>query len=352
MNKKPWREAATLIVFARDPSSRSNYDYKILIFTRTLHTSVRSKNLSFPGGSLDPSDESLSWTSFFKHHKVPSEKLRRRTEVTKPFIYDPQGNNKIEREISLRLAAIRETFEELGIALCSPASDSSKSSPFTDYFHSKDCDIPFWQKQVHNSQETFMNFCDQFGVVPNIMGIYEWSVWMSPVFSLKRFETAVFVTFLESIPPCYPESYEVQNFMWMTPEEAITAHHQKLVWVPPPLFYEIHRFINHKSIDEIAAFAKARNGSSVPLIHPVSYSLKDSYTFVYPGDDLYPKDVSFYKQNYDPERFKDKTFEELENVSKNLCRIKLEKFMFGIKMCCNTDDGLLPARSLMNKAKL
>lgn len=144
----------------------------------------------------------------------------------------------------------------------------------------------------------------------------------------------------------------LQKFQWMTPEEAITAHHQKLVWVPPPLFYEIHRFINHKRIDEIAAFAKVRNGLNVPLVHPVSYYLKDSYTFVYPGDDLYPKDVSFYEQNYDSERFRDKNFEELEKKSTNLCRIKLEKFMFGIKMCCNTDDGLLPARSLVDKAKL
>jgi len=138
----------------------------------------------------------------------------------------------------------------------------------------------------------------------------------------------------------------------MTPEEAISAHHQKRVWVPPPLFYEIHRFINHKSIDKIAAFAKARNGSSVPLIHPVSYYLKDGYTFVYPGDDLYPHDVSFYEHNYDTEKFINKTFEELENESKNLCRMKLEKFMFVIRMCCNTNDGLLPANSLIDKAKL
>jgi hypothetical protein len=29
MSKKPWREAATLIVFAKDPSNRTDYDYKV-----------------------------------------------------------------------------------------------------------------------------------------------------------------------------------------------------------------------------------------------------------------------------------------------------------------------------------
>jgi nucleoside diphosphate-linked moiety X motif protein 19 len=191
------------------------FSYKnsqILLFTRTEHTSVRSKNLSFPGGSLDITDESPSWTSFFKHHKIPTEHLKRQQNVTKPFIYDPQDSNKIEREISLRLAAIRETFEELGIALCSPASDTASKSPFSDYFHSKDCDIPFWQQQVHGSHETMMNFCDKFGVVPNISGIYEWSVWLTPSFYPKRFETAFFVVMLNSIPPCYAESHEVQSY--------------------------------------------------------------------------------------------------------------------------------------------
>ena len=138
----------------------------------------------------------------------------------------------------------------------------------------------------------------------------------------------------------------------MTPEEAITAHHQKLVWVPPPLFHELHRFLNHKKIDEIAEFAKHRNGKDIPIIHPVSYYLKDCFTFVYPGDDLYPNDVSFYEHNYDSEKFKEKTYEELENESNNVCRMKLKKFMFAMKMSFNTNDGLLPARSLVSKAKL
>ncbi|XP_070504935.1 acyl-coenzyme A diphosphatase NUDT19-like [Chironomus tepperi] len=345
MLTKPLRNAASMIILARDASKSSRFDYKILTFTRSEKTSIFDNTLCFPGGQLHDSDESPSWTSFFKHHKVPTEQLKRRNEVTKPFIYDPQGSNKIERESSLRFAAIRETFEELGIALCSPASDTSKS-PFSDYFHSKDCDIPFWQKQVHSSHETLMNFCDKFGVVPNIMGVYEWSVWLSPIFRkiLKRFTTAVFITMLDSIPECHPEEHEVHDYLWLTPDEIYDGQQKDKLFLPPHLFYELHRFIDCTSIDEIANFAKQRDGQSLPLIYPIFYILKDSLAMIFPGDDLYPKNINFYEKNYDERKFSDKTYDEIIVGCKNFCRAEME-LLHSKRFLCNIDDGLLKPKS-------
>jgi nucleoside diphosphate-linked moiety X motif protein 19 len=182
----------------------------VLTFKRTEKTSFYANSLAFPGGSLDKSDESLSWVNFFKHHKLPSEQLRRNPMAKKPFIYDPQ-NNKLEREISLRLAAIRETFEELGIVLCCKPDEVPKSV-FSTYHHAKDFDIPLWQNKIHDHHETLMSFCDKHSLVPNIFNLYEWSVWLTPTFYPKRFETAFFIVTLNNIPPCYSESHEVQDY--------------------------------------------------------------------------------------------------------------------------------------------
>lgn len=183
----------------------------MLTFKRTEKTSFYANSLAFPGGSIDKTDETLNWTNFFAHHKIPSEDIRRRANVKKPLIYD-RRNNQLEREISLRLTAIRETFEELGVVLCCPPSQISASSPFSNYFHSKDLDIPAWQHKIHNSHESLMNFCDKFGLVPDLLNVYEWSVWLTPTFYPKRFETAFFLVTLNSIPPVYQESHEVQDY--------------------------------------------------------------------------------------------------------------------------------------------
>lgn len=183
----------------------------MLTFKRTAKTSFYANSLAFPGGSIDKSDEDPKWLNFFQNHKIPSEEIRRKSGVKKPLIYDFQPN-KLEREISLRIAAIRETFEELGIVLCSPKNEIKENSSFSNYFHSKDCDIPEWQHKIHNHKESLLGFCEKFNLVPNILDIFEWSVWLTPTFYPKRFETAFFIVALNSIPPVYGESNEVQDY--------------------------------------------------------------------------------------------------------------------------------------------
>lgn len=153
----------------------------------------------------------MSWINFFNQHKIPSEEIRKKTNSKKPLIYDYQSN-KLEREFSLRIAAIRETLEELGIVLCTPSNQIGISTPFSNYFHSKDCDIPFYQHKIHNNHESLMSFCDKFNLVPNLNEIYEFSVWLTPTFYPKRFETAFFIVALNDIPPVYSEANEVQDY--------------------------------------------------------------------------------------------------------------------------------------------
>lgn len=168
-------------------------------------------HICFPGGGTDKTDETKDWIDFLKKHKVPFDDLRPSLDSKRPFIFEPR-EGLLEREISLRLTAIRETFEELGIILC--RSPNGVSSPFSDYYHSKTCDIPVWQKKIHDHKDSLMNFCEEFKLVPDIMNIHEWSCWLTPTFFRpRRFETAFFFVALNSVPPVYPESNEVQEFL-------------------------------------------------------------------------------------------------------------------------------------------
>jgi nucleoside diphosphate-linked moiety X motif protein 19 len=168
-------------------------------------------SICFPGGGTDKTDESKEWVNFLKHHKIPTEELRRKPGTKRPFIYDHR-EGLLDREVSLRLTAIRETFEELGVVICRDPSDSP-TSPFSSFYHAKDCDVPLWQKKIHNHQESLLSFSEKFKVVPDIMNVHEWSCWLTPTFFRpKRFETAFFLVALNSVPPIYPETHEVQEF--------------------------------------------------------------------------------------------------------------------------------------------
>lgn len=183
----------------------------MLTFKRTEKTSFMPNSICFPGGAIDKHDESKDWINFLRNHKIPIDDLQPKPGSRRPFIFG-RREGFLDREISLRLTAIRETFEELGIIFCRKPSDSP-TSPFSSFYHAKDCDIPDWQQRIHDHKDSLMGFCEQFKLVPDMMNIHEWSCWMTPTyFRPKRFETAFFLVALDEMPPVYPETHEVQEF--------------------------------------------------------------------------------------------------------------------------------------------
>jgi nucleoside diphosphate-linked moiety X motif protein 19 len=132
----------------------------------------------------------------------------------KSFIFQNNDESRLQRGISLRLTALRETFEELGVILGGKSLDSIKSSsPYSKAFI--DCDIPEWQTKIHNQHETFLLFCEKHGLLPDLWNTYEWSTWLTPTFFRpRRFETAFFLLALNEKPEIHPESvHEVEEFM-------------------------------------------------------------------------------------------------------------------------------------------
>lgn len=119
-------------------------------------------------------------------------------------------------------------------------------------------------------------------------------------------------------------------------------HYEKTVWLPPPQYYELHRFRNFTSIDEIAKLTKARNGQDVPWILPINYLLKESIMLVYPGDDLYPANPNPYETTHDVSKYNDKTYEEMKDGVKKFARIEMSS-MYASNFMCNIDDELLSA---------
>ncbi|XP_016945063.3 acyl-coenzyme A diphosphatase NUDT19 isoform X1 [Drosophila suzukii] len=290
-----WRTSASVILVSRDLGKSE--DYQLLMLKRSDATAAMVNQTVFPGGLLDSeADENVAWLQYFEEFGVPQEALRRLVLIRddRPAILAPQGTGCYDRffkrsriwarEITLRLTAVRECFEEVGVLLCRNRNQLD--------FGAVTCvqdvpDLEAWQRRVHNKPSEFLTLCRELKVVPDLWALHEWSAWASPGFMRKGHETVFFMAFADKHPKLLEEPSEVKETLWLTPEELLRLADLGEVWFLPPQVYELLRLMGIKDYKSLLDFAIKRSGLGTTMFLPVAYDCKGSMIYVLPGDDFY-----------------------------------------------------------------
>lgn len=269
----------------------------------------------FPGGVAEPADDSDHWLKLFKSFGYTDDDFATFHGVGTPTtLFQP---NPILRHIALRITAIRETFEEVGLLICSKDHKSNRNSLYADII--PDVDVKFWQKQISDNPERLLNLCKEYNCYPDIWALYYWSHWLTPCHFNRRFDTVFFVTTLNNKPDNLKSSKEVTKVQWESPNDILKKNIQLELELHPPQAYELLRLAHIADIDELAEFGKKRNKHNIDVIYPIVLRAKDGIVLLYPGDDLYPSSLDYYN---DAISFKDKTVLELREKSTVVHRLE------------------------------
>uniref|UniRef100_A0A182LVQ8 Nudix hydrolase domain-containing protein n=1 Tax=Anopheles culicifacies TaxID=139723 RepID=A0A182LVQ8_9DIPT len=322
---KYWRDSASLLVLARDrpTAHKDKYNYKVLVFKRTAKTAFMPNSVVFPGGGFDKQDASLGWGAFFRERNISSSALKELTEVngSRPYIFHTESSDLLDRNISLRLCALREAFEELGVLLVMDEQKQKQEPHYSHFLHS--FDVESWQQKIHDGDATFQELHTALGTLPDVFNLYEWSCWLTPaMFRKRRFETVFYLAVLNEIPNIHPEQHEVQEYYWDTPASLLQAHREEKIWLAPPQTYELTRLSYVHNIDELARFAAKRNRKGSTLLCPVQYNAADGVIFVLPGDDLYPASYDYISDNPDLDKYGELPQEVIRKQSSKLHRVE------------------------------
>lgn len=269
----------------------------------------------FPGGVSEPVDGSPRWSqllSSFGYTKEDFEALHRPAGDITPIFQD----NPIQRHIALRITAIRETFEELGLLICSRQQKGDRAGLWADII--ADIDVKYWQKRLTKDPAELLNLCEEYKCYPDIWSLHYWSNWLTPIHLPKRFDTAFFVAALEKKPEGIRSSSEVADVEWLTPAEVFKSNRQ----LYPPQLYELYRLAHVKDLSKLVQFAKQRSGHATEVSYPVILKAKDGHVSLLPGDDLYPTTLDF---NDNTIEFIDKSILELRQGCKTLHRLEFTK---------------------------
>lgn len=116
----------------------------------------------------------------------------------------------ISKDISLRITAIRETFEESGILLCKKLNSNIDEMSATAN-HLEIDSIDKWRKLVQKNASNFIDLCSQNNCCPDIGALHLWSNWLSPPILKAKFDTKFFLAFIESPVNGSPDGIETSK---------------------------------------------------------------------------------------------------------------------------------------------
>lgn len=287
----PWREASSLIVAAKRPSTGSSNsneaDFDLLLTKRSGKSSYLANAFCFPGGHIELADFSSDWWSLFRENGISKPQLMSLVEgFTGPrpvILQTPVATQKVDTSdllppgIALKIAALRETFEESGVLIAKSSSGSQVVTPAKD-----------WQERVHKDASSFLQLFRELNAYPDVFSLKEWWNWLTPqALGHKRFDTMFYVCCLDTMPETVSDNNEVSQMEWLSPQTVLRLHTEGNAFLPPPQVYEMARLSNFTSLDQLRDFAHNREKLGVERWCANITGLMDGAILALPGDDFY-----------------------------------------------------------------
>ena len=172
------REAATVILVRRTP------ELELYWVVRAPELAYLGGFHAFPGGGVSHRDAEIEVGG------VPDEAERKR-----------------------RAAAVRELFEETGVLLAAPESDSNKGNDETQRLA--------WREAMHRREKSFADVLQESGRRVDGTVLHPAGRWISPSFAPRGFDTYFYLALLPEGEVTQIDGGELVDGEWVRPEDAL-----------------------------------------------------------------------------------------------------------------------------------
>lgn len=179
----PILPAATILLVRDDPV------FEVLMVKRHHQIDFASGALVFPGGKTHAGDHDAAW-----------EQRVRGWDRTAP------------EKRALRIAAIREAYEETGILLARHADDA----PFRGDERAGEA-----RDDIAHDRRSFLDLVDALDVQLDLDALTVFARWITPAMMHKRFDTWFYVAAAPADQLAVCDGWETVDAEWIAPSEAL-----------------------------------------------------------------------------------------------------------------------------------
>ncbi len=225
------RQAASLLLL-RDASAGGGLE--VLMLRRSERGGDQNSGaVVFPGGVVDVRDRLAHGHCVGADDGSFSARLRM-----------PAGG------LDYAVAALRETFEEVGLLLTAGEADPATVAP--------------WRARLQSGEASAAQFSEATGLRWDVGVLAYYSHWLTPLRTPKRFDTRFFAALAPAGQVAQADLGEATALMWLTPAQALeSAREFKLLPVTRRTLQELARFDNASQ-----AMQRIRAQTDIRLIMP------------------------------------------------------------------------------------
>lgn len=214
------RPAATILLLRDDP------EFEVLMVERHHQIDFASGALVFPGGKWGDGDHDPAWAE----HLIG-------------------GGDFDSDQRALRIAAIREVFEEAGVLLA--------RRPDGQMFSGEAAPAEL-RASVDRGETPFLSVIRDLGVRLDLHALTVFSRWITPTMMPKRFDTWFYMAVAPADQLAACDGRETVDATWIPPREAVRMAHSGERKVIFPTRMNLQLLAEGTSADDAIARAKAR----------------------------------------------------------------------------------------------
>lgn len=248
----PIKDAATVILVRDTPEGPEAFAME-----RAMTMTFSAGATVFPGGKVDPSDS------------VDDELF---TGTDMPYWQQSLGTTTAQVK-RLLMAAVRETFEEVGVLFARPVGGGGLVDPRV--FEEE-------RAGIEAGQLVFSDFLMRNQLVPDLTYLRPWSRWITPVGESRRYDTHFFLAAFPHGQEARLVTEEATSATWLKPQEALQLFGQGSTYLMPPTWAQFERLRNFDSVD--AALAESPD---ISPIQPEVVAGSDPMRVRFPGAENY-----------------------------------------------------------------
>jgi len=219
----------------------------------------------YPGGSVDPRDESLSMSSW----AGPS-----------PADWSQVLTADERLATALVCAAVRETFEESGVLLAGTA----------DYDVVADTSGEDWEADrlaLLDRSLSLAEMLNRRGLVLRADLLRPWAHWITPEIEPRRFDTRFFIAALPEGQRTRDVGGEADRVTWCRPRAALDAYERGEFGLMPPTAFTLMELSAYDTVADILVAGDERDFK--PMLPKIVVTDNEDVRFLLPHDEGYPQ---------------------------------------------------------------